>query len=98
MPPQISALVLLWVSSCRRSLTLSRWCADGSEEREQEHIAKEKETAEAWNKPKSRTPAPMDTVKSSALAAKEADPIVLEAKTEIISHTRKPPSEESNRP
>jgi 1-phosphatidylinositol-3-phosphate 5-kinase len=90
-----------WLSGIRRARVLEQkrkeQAAAEAKKREQarERIAKEKET-EARNKAKSRTPAPpADTVKSSALA-KEADPTVAEAKTEV-PHTRKPPSEEANR-
>jgi 1-phosphatidylinositol-3-phosphate 5-kinase len=87
-----------WLSGIRRARVLEQkrkeLAAAEAKKREQERIAKEKET-EARNKAKSRTTAPpADSVKSSAIA-KEADPTVADAKTEI-SHTRKPP-EEANR-
>jgi 1-phosphatidylinositol-3-phosphate 5-kinase len=88
-----------WLSGIRRARALEQkrkeQAAAEAKKREQERIAKEKET-EARNKAKPRTPTlPADSVKYPALA-KEADPTVSEAKTEI-SHTRKPPSEEANR-
>jgi len=91
-----------WLSGIRRARVLEQkrkeQAAAEAKKREQERIAKEKETEAARNKAKSRTTAPpaADSAKSSALA-KEADPTVAEAKTEI-SHTRKKPlSEAANR-
>jgi 1-phosphatidylinositol-3-phosphate 5-kinase len=90
-----------WLSGIRRARVLEQkrkeQAAAEAKKREQERIAKEKETEARNNKAKSRTTAPADSVKSSALA-KEADPTVAaEAKTEISHITRKPPSEEANR-
>jgi 1-phosphatidylinositol-3-phosphate 5-kinase len=91
-----------WLSGIRRARILQQkrreLAAAEAKKREQERIAKEKETEAARNKAKSRTPmTPVDPAKSPALA-KEAVPTVAEAKTEI-SHTmrKKPPSEEANR-
>ena len=91
-----------WLSGIRRMRVLEQkrkeQAAAEAKKREQERIANEKETEAARNKAKSRTPAPpADPAKSSALA-KEADPTVPEAKTEISHTTRKkPPSEEAKR-
>jgi 1-phosphatidylinositol-3-phosphate 5-kinase len=91
-----------WLSGIRRARVLEQKRKERAEaeakKREQERIAREKETEAARNKAKNRTPAqPADLPKASALA-KEADSTVAETKTEISHTTRKkPPSEESNR-
>jgi 1-phosphatidylinositol-3-phosphate 5-kinase len=86
-----------WLSGIRRARVLEQkrkeQAAAEARKREQERIAKEKET-EARNKAKTRAPVPADLTKSTL--AKEADPAVVEAKSEI-THTRKPPSDDANR-
>ena len=91
----------VWLSGirCARVLEQKRkeQAAAEARKREQERIAKEKET-EARNKAKTRAPVPADSTKS--VLAKEADPTLAEAKSEIPhphARTGKPPSDDANR-